>query len=101
MPRKSRAEVPPVPAPAGAELPAPNAGELDVLGVLWLEKQSGDRPLQLGEVYRRVCERRRHYLEPEPALTTVSTHLRNMVAKGLIEEVAAARHGAAGLAPER
>jgi predicted transcriptional regulator len=72
-------------------LEAPNPGELDVLGVLWIERQGENRPLQLSEVYRRVCERRRQFGEPEPALTTVSTHLRGLTGKKLVEEVAAAR----------
>src|SRR5207253_1576810 len=62
------------------------AGELDVLGVLWAEQHGDDQALQLSEVYRRVCERRRAFGEAEPALTTVSTHLRNLVDKQLIEE---------------
>jgi hypothetical protein len=78
----------------GAALPAPNAGELDVLAVLWQEAEGEGRPLQLSEVFRRVCERRRRYGEPEPMLTTVSTYLRKLaVEKGLIEEVLPARGG--------
>jgi predicted transcriptional regulator len=76
-------------------LPTPNAGELDVLAVLWEEGRGTNYSLQLSEVYRRVCARRRKYQEAEPALTTVSTHLRSLTAKGLLEEVTAARPGAA------
>jgi predicted transcriptional regulator len=78
------------------QLEAPNAGELDVLAVLWLERLGSRQPLQLSEVYRRVCERRRQFGEQEPALTTVSTHLRGLVAKKLIEEVLGSRATAAG-----
>jgi predicted transcriptional regulator len=74
----------PVPEPP---LEAPNAGELDVYSVLWAERQGDNQPLQLSEVARRVSERRRAFNEPEPALTTVSTHLRALVRKGLAEEV--------------
>src|SRR5262245_20021177 len=73
--------------PPRAPLEAPNAGELDVYSVLWQERQGDDRPLQLSEVYRRVCERRRGFGEPEPALTTVSTHLRGLHRKQLVEEL--------------
>lgn len=69
------------------ELEAPSAGELDVLGVLFAERQKEDRPLQLSEVHGRVCQRREEFGEAKPALTTVSTHLRNLVSKNLIEEV--------------
>lgn len=68
------------------ELPAPNAGELDVLAVLWRERAAGGQPLQLSEVHRRVSERRRAFREAEPATTTISTQLRSLLAKGLIEE---------------
>jgi hypothetical protein len=81
------------PAPA-APLEAPNAGELDVYSVLWAERQGDNRALQLSEVYRRVCERRRQFGEPEPALTTVSTHLRGLVRKQLAEEVLGASSSA-------
>jgi hypothetical protein len=89
--KKRKGDLPSPASPATGELPAPNAGELDVLGVLWQEKQGENLPLQLSEVYRRVCERRRKYGEPEPALTTVSTHLRNLIDKKLIEEFVASR----------
>jgi hypothetical protein len=81
--------------PAPAALEAPNAGELDVYSVLWAERLGANRSLQLSEVYRRVCERRRQFGEPEPALTTVSTHLRALVRKALAEEVL----GSSGSAP--
>jgi predicted transcriptional regulator len=77
----------PQPAPSPPPLEAPNAGELDVYSVLWAERQGDDQAMQLSEVYRRVCERRRRFGEPEPALTTVSTHLRGLVRKALAEEV--------------
>jgi hypothetical protein len=96
MSAKSKGPRRPAAPPGGgaAALPAPNAGELDVLAVLWQEAEGEGRLLQLSEVYRRVCERRRRYGEPEPALTTVSTHLRKLaVEKGLIEEVVPARGG--------
>src|SRR5262245_40675977 len=70
-------------------LQAPNAGELDVYSVLWAERLGEDRPLRLSEVHERVKERRRGFGEPEPALTTISTHLRALVHKGLAEETLA------------
>src|SRR5262245_34263256 len=70
-------------------LPSPNAGELDVLGVLWSERASSKKPLKLSEIHRRVIERRMEHQDPLPALTTVSTHLRSLLAKGLIQEVLA------------
>ena len=81
--RASKTAAPPVP------LETPNAGELDVYSVLYAEDQGDKRSLQLSEVYRRVCERRRRFAEPEPALTTVSTHLRGLVRKGLAAELTA------------
>jgi predicted transcriptional regulator len=86
-------------AALGSDLSAPNAGELDVLAVLWREQAAGDQPLQLSEVHRRVCERRRSFHEAEPATTTVSTQLRNLVAKGLIRETTVGRP--AGEAPSQ
>jgi hypothetical protein len=82
-------------------LEAPNAGELDVYSVLWAERRDEDRPLQLSEVYRRVCERRRSFGEPEPALTTIATHLRRLTGKRLIEELAALRRPAGEQPPVR
>jgi predicted transcriptional regulator len=75
-------------------LEAPNAGELDVYSVLWAERCGDNHPLQLSEVHRRVCQRRRGFGEPEPALTTVSTHLRGLVRKELADEVHATRTSA-------
>lgn len=81
------------PAPLAAEAPdlePPNAGELDVYSVLYAERAVGpDHPLQLSEVFRRVCERRRRFGEVEPALTTISTHLRSLVRKKLADETTA------------
>jgi hypothetical protein len=76
MAKKKDAEVPP--------LEAPNAGELDVLNVLWRQQLGDDQPLQLSEIHRRVCERRRQFGEPEPALTTTSSQLRSLSEKKLI-----------------
>jgi len=82
MAKKKDAEVP--------ALEAPNAGELDVLNVLWHEQLGDDRPLQLSEIHRRVCERRRLFGEPEPALTTTSSQLRSLSEKKLIGTESAA-----------
>ena len=68
----------------GPELAAPSAGELDVLNVLWSEQLAGGQPLQLSEIHRRVCERRRQFGEPEPALTTTSSQLKSLADKKLI-----------------
>jgi hypothetical protein len=70
-------------------LEVPNAGELEVLAALWAERLEGDRPLKLSEVHRRVCATRREHGDPEPALTTVSTHLRKLTDKELIRAVTA------------
>lgn len=71
-----------------ARVEAPNAGEADALAVLWEEQDTdAPRPLQLNEIYRRICDRRRAHGESEPALTTVSTHLRSLVRKKLAQEV--------------
>ena len=72
---------------AAGKSETPNAGELDALAVLWEETAGDGRPLQLSEIYRRVCERRRAFEETEPALTTVSTHLRALTRKALACEV--------------
>jgi hypothetical protein len=76
MARKKDAEV--------AALEAPNAGELDVLNVLWREQLGDNQALQLSEIHRRVCERRRQFGEPEPALTTTSSQLKSLSEKTLI-----------------
>jgi hypothetical protein len=76
MAKKPRVEVP--------VLEAPNAGELDVLSVLWREQLGGNRPLQLSEIHTRVCERRSQFGDPLPALTTTSSQLRSLVDKHLI-----------------
>jgi hypothetical protein len=76
MARKKDAEVP--------ALEAPNAGELDVLHVLWREQLGDNQALQLSEIHRRVCERRRDFGEPEPALTTTSSQLKSLSEKKLI-----------------
>src|SRR5262249_51865040 len=76
MAKKKDAEVP--------ALEAPNAGELDVLNVLCREPLGDDQALQLSEIHRRVCERRRLFGEPEPALTTTSSQLRSLSEKRLI-----------------
>lgn len=73
--------------PTDTPINPPNRGELDTLAVLWAEQGSDNLPLRLNEVYKRVCERRRDYGEIEPALTTISTHLRGLVKKKLIREV--------------
>jgi hypothetical protein len=65
-------------------LEAPSAGELDVLSVLWREQLGDNHLLQLSEIHRRVCERRRQFGEPEPALTTTSSQLRALADKKLI-----------------
>jgi hypothetical protein len=70
-----------------AQAPAlepPNAGELDVLNVLWEEQLGENQALQLSEIHRRVCERRREFGEPEPALTTTSSQLKSLSQKQLI-----------------
>jgi hypothetical protein len=76
MTRKKDDEVP--------ALEAPSAGELDVLSVLWHEQLGDNQLLQLSEIHRRVCERRRQFGEPEPALTTTSGQLRSLSDKKLI-----------------
>lgn len=72
------------------DLEVPNPGELDVLGVLWAERRGSDSPLQLSEIHRRVCERRRAFGEVGPALSTVSGHLQRLADKDLIETTARA-----------
>src|SRR5436190_1615294 len=59
--------------------------------ILWAERQGTDRPLKLSEVYDKVCKRRNEFGDALPALSTVSTHLRGLTRKHLIEEVAAPR----------
>jgi hypothetical protein len=85
--------------PEAVQAAAPNAGELDVLAVLWEEGQGAGAPLQLHDIWARVCERRRQFGEPLPAMTTVSTHLRNLVGKKLIEDFTATRPPAAAGQP--
>jgi hypothetical protein len=56
---------------AAGQLPAPTPGALDVLAMLWFEKQHEDRPLPLSKVHRLVCARREVYGEPAAPLSTV------------------------------
>jgi hypothetical protein len=65
-------------------LEVPSAGEMDVLHVLWTEHLGSDQALQLSEIHRRVCERRRQLSDPEPALTTTSSQLKSLSEKKLI-----------------
>jgi hypothetical protein len=76
MDKKKAARVP--------ALEAPSAGELDVLNVLWSEQLGEGQTLQLSEIHRRVCERRRQFGEAEPALTTTSSQLKSLSEKNLI-----------------
>jgi predicted transcriptional regulator len=80
---------PPLEVPNPDELEVPNPGELEVLATLWAEELAGNRPLKLSEVHRRVCAMRREHGDPEPALTTISTHLRKLSDKDLIRAVKA------------
>ncbi len=62
-------------------------GEIDCLAALWEAKAEGRSALQLKEIHRRIADRRRRSREAELAPTTVSTHLRTLVAKKLITPV--------------
>jgi GAF domain-containing protein len=62
-------------------------GELDCLAVLWHAREEGIPALKLAEIHRRVIERRQRAGEAPPALTTVSTYLRTLAAKRLLQEV--------------
>src|SRR5438045_2828623 len=62
--------------------------ELEVLNVLLGEQAGEQAPLKLSDVYSRICEQRRKHGEPEPLLADVTADLRNLTAKGLVEEVA-------------
>jgi predicted transcriptional regulator len=69
---------PPAPTPTGAEL--------EVLSILWALRP-GEMALKLARVHERIGKKRAAFDQPPPALTTVSTTLRNAVAKGLLREV--------------
>lgn len=71
------------------------------MAVLWKERAAEGQPLQLSEVHRRVSERRRAFHEAEPATTTISTQLRSLVAKGLIEETTMGQQSVGALAQGR
>jgi len=62
---------------------APAGGELEVLGVLWQAEADGAQALRLSEV--RDLLHARHGRAPEPS--TVSSQLRKLFRRGLIEEV--------------
>lgn len=64
-----------------------SAGETDCLAVLWEAHAGGEAALKLSEVHRRVCGRREQNREAPPALTTVSTYLRTLVTKKLLQEI--------------
>lgn len=65
----------------------PTTGELDCLAVLWDAREQGTRALKLSQISDKITERRKHFGEPAPALTTVSTYLRSAAAKRLLDEV--------------
>ena len=65
----------------------PTTGEIDCLAVLWDAREQGTLALKLSQITERVTERRKHFGEPPPALTTVSTYLRSAAAKRLLDEV--------------
>lgn len=68
-------------------LASPNPSELESLAVLWAEQKGENKPLKLSEIHKRVCERRHEYGLPDPALTTISTHLIALTNKGLIRRM--------------
>jgi hypothetical protein len=71
-----------------AVLASPQAGEIECLAVLWQAHADGETALRLSEIHRRIGKRRADSQEsPPPALTTVSTQLRSLASKGLIQEV--------------
>src|SRR5438128_10495027 len=72
---------------ARSKVGTPGAGELDCLAVLWQAQEDGRPALRLREIRDRVAKRRARLGEADPALTTISTHLRSLVAKGLLTEV--------------
>ena len=73
---------------------APSPSELDCLAVVWQSKHEENlTSLRLGEIHRRVAALRTRLGQPEPALTTVSTQVRTLVAKGLLREVLAKEAG--------
>jgi predicted transcriptional regulator len=76
--QKPMSKPPPVPTPTGAELEA--------LSILWA-LQPGEMALKLAQVHDRIGKKRAAFDQPPPALTTVSTTLRNAVSKGLLQEV--------------
>jgi predicted transcriptional regulator len=65
----------------------PSWSELDILAAVWEAASEGGVPVRLSEIHKRVINRRAAKNEPEPAITTVSTQLRSLVAKRLLEEV--------------
>ena len=75
------------------------AGELDCLTVLWQGKEDGIQAMQLGQIRERITDKRKMNGESTPAVTTVSTYLRNALHKGLIEEVRLDKNGAVSELP--
>jgi len=70
----------------------PTPSELDCLAVLWKARtDEGETALRLSQVHERVAKRRAENGEPEPKLTTVSTQLRSLVHKSLLNEVVLVR----------
>jgi len=61
--------------------------EVESLKALWELQQEGKAAAHLSEIRDRVCARRRKLGLPEPALTTISTTLRNGAAKGVFKEM--------------
>src|SRR5436190_24072535 len=65
----------------------PSAGEMDCLAVLWAAHAHGEEALKLSEIHDRVGQRRLEFGEAPPAPTTVSTYLRSLLAKRLVQDV--------------
>jgi hypothetical protein len=68
----------------GADL---SGNELDILAALWAAQAGGTPALKLAEVHQRINDRRAGLGQAPIQPTTVSTYLRSMTDRGLLNQV--------------
>ena len=64
-----------------------SAGELDCLAVLWWAYDEGQVALKLSDIHERVARRREELGEAPPQRSTISTYLRTLLNKQMLNEV--------------
>ncbi|MFH1264334.1 MAG: hypothetical protein ABIK89_01310 [Planctomycetota bacterium] len=83
-------------------VPTPTPSELDILAALWQAvTDEGEVALRVSDIHPLVAARRARHGESEPSQVTISSQLRGLSAKGLVEAVVAGGSGGAGSKPVR